>query len=91
MRERETKGQERIRRRSSKTGTETDIATIPSVVEKANAFSAGNNKACSDGGSRTNKCSDGEGTRTKDGDISQERLLCYRGEQGEKLLCLRGI
>ena len=40
----------------------------PSVAEKANTFSAGNNKACSDGGSRTNKHSNGEGTRTRDGD-----------------------
>jgi len=69
MRRRETEEQERIRRRSSKTGAETDIAMTPSVVEKANAFSADNNKACSNGGSRKNEHSNGEGTRTRDRDI----------------------
>jgi len=70
MRRREIEGQERTRKRSSKTRTEIDIATTPSVAEKANAFSAGNNKACSDGGSRMNKCSNSERTRTRDGSAS---------------------
>ena len=37
----------------------------PSVAEKANTFLAGDNKACSDGGSRTDEHSNGEGTRTR--------------------------
>jgi len=70
MRRREIEEQERIRRRSSKTGAETDIAMTPSVAEKTNAFSAGNNKTCSDGESRTNKHSNSKGTRLKDGGAS---------------------
>jgi len=70
MRRRETEGQERTGKRSSKTGAETDIAMTSSVAEKANTFLADNNKACSNGGSRMNECSNGEGTRTRDGDIS---------------------
>ena len=66
MRGGEIEGQERTRRRSSKTGAETDIAMTPSVAEKANAFSAGNNKVCSDGGSRMNKHGNSEKTRIGD-------------------------
>jgi len=70
MRGGEIDGQERIRRRSSKTRAETDIAMTPSMAEKANAFSAGDNKACSDGGSRTNEHSNSERTRTRNGSAS---------------------
>ena len=38
----------------------------PSVIDEANAFSAGDNKACFDGGSRMNKYSNGEKIRTRD-------------------------
>jgi len=62
----EIEGQEKTRRRSSKIGAETDIAIIPSMAEKANAFSADDNKTCSDGESRMNEYSDSEGTRTED-------------------------
>ena len=37
-------------------GTEDNIATTLSVAEEANAFSAGDNGACSDGRSREDKC-----------------------------------
>jgi len=37
--------------------TENNNATTTSVAEKANAFSAGDNGACSDGGSGEDKCS----------------------------------
>jgi len=40
------------------------------VAEEANALSAGNNKACSNGKSGEDKCSDGEGTKTVDGSTS---------------------
>ena len=66
MRRREIEEQKRTRRRSSKTGVETDIAITPSVVEKADAFSVSNNKAYSDRGSRTNKHGNSERTRTRD-------------------------
>ena len=42
----------------------------PSMAEKANAFSAGDNKAYSNGRSRTNKHSNGERTRIRDGSAS---------------------
>jgi len=66
MRGEEIEGQKRTRKRSSKTGTKTDIAMTPSVAEKANVFSAGGNKACSNGRSRTNECGNSEGIRTGD-------------------------
>ena len=51
--------------------TKDDIATILSVAEEANAFSAGNNGACSDGRSREDKCSGSQrcraGTKTEYG------------------------
>jgi len=37
--------------RSSKAGAKADIAMTISVAEKANALSASNNRACSNGGS----------------------------------------
>jgi len=45
---------------------------ITSVVEKANAFSADNNRACSNGKSREDKCDSSErvGTRTRTGSRS---------------------
>jgi len=70
MRRSEIERQERTRRRSSKTRVEIDIATTSSVTEKANTFSAGENKAYSNGESRTNEHSNGKGTRTRDRDTS---------------------
>jgi len=42
-------------RRSSKAGAKTDNAMTISMAEEANAFSAGNNRACSNGGSGEDK------------------------------------
>jgi len=70
MRGGEIEGQERTRRRSFKTEAETDITITPSVAEKANTFSAGDNKTCFDGGSRVNECGNSERTRTGDGGAS---------------------
>jgi len=48
------------------------VGTVTSVAEKAgNALSADDNRACSNGGSRENGCSDGRGYLKK--------LLCYKG------------
>ena len=46
-------------------GSETDMAMTPSMAEKANIFLAGDNKVCSDRGSRMNECSNGEGIKTR--------------------------
>jgi len=49
-----------------------------SVAEKANAPSAGDNRACSDGRSQKDKC--GSSARTRVGDRgSQKRFLCNGG------------
>jgi len=37
-----------------------------SVAEEANDFSAGDNRACSNGRDREDECSNGEGIRTED-------------------------
>ena len=78
-------------RRSSQAGAKTDITMTPSVTEEANAFSAGNNRACSNGRSEENEYSSGERTETRDGSTSKKGPLCYGGRQGEELLCLQGI
>ena len=42
--------------RRRKTGTETDLATTIGVAKEATIASAGNNRACSDGGSGEDEC-----------------------------------
>ena len=69
----------------------TDIAMTLSVVEKANAFSAGDNKVCSNGRSRENEYSSGKRIRTRDGDSSKKGPLYNRSGQEEELLCLQRI
>ena len=64
---RKVEKEERIRGRSSETGAKTEFAITLSMAEEANAFSAGDNSACSDGRGGENKCSDSEGTKTEDG------------------------
>ena len=44
------------------TGTETNPATTISVAEEATIASAGDNRACSDGGNRKDECGGSEGT-----------------------------
>ena len=63
----ENKREERIGRRSSKTGAKADIAMTISVAEEANTPSAGDNRACSNGRYEKDKCSSGERTETRDG------------------------
>jgi len=45
---------ERLKGKKEQTGGAIDIVTTLSVAEEANAFSVGDNRACSDGGSREN-------------------------------------
>ena len=51
--------QEGTRRRGSETGAKTELAMTFSVVEEATIASASDNRACSNGGSRENKCGSG--------------------------------
>ena len=58
----------------------TSNAMTTSVAEEAgNAISVGDNRTCSDGGSRKNKHSSSEksGTGTRD-KVAKKRLLCYK-------------
>ena len=78
-----------------KTGTETDPAMTIGMAEEATIASAGDNRACSDGGCGENECSSGKGIRTRGrieyGGTSKTRPLCYGHRSWEKLLRLRGI
>ena len=91
MRGGEIEGKERTKGGSPEAGTVTDIAMTINVAEEANASSAGANKACSNGGSRKDECSDGEGTGAGGRDAFQKRSLCYESRSRKKLLCLRRI
>jgi len=55
------------RRRSAEAGTENKLATTPSVAKKATTASAGDNRACSNGGSRKNKCGGSKRIRARGG------------------------
>ena len=70
--------EEETGRRSSETGAETDIATTMSVVEEATVSSAGDNWACSNGGSGKDECGGNKGTkgRTGCGGSSETGSLC---------------
>ena len=68
-RERKVKREEKTRRRSSEAGAKTDIAMTISVAEEANAPSAGDNRACSNGRCGKNKHGGSEGIRTGDRDF----------------------
>jgi len=61
---RKAEGKEEGRRRRAKAG-ETEPATTISVAEEATIASAGDNKACSDGGCGENECSSGEEIRAR--------------------------
>ena len=61
-----------------------------SVAEEANAL-AGNNRACSDGGNRADKCGGSERCGTRGWSPSKKGSLCYGGKSGMKLLCLWGF
>jgi len=74
--ERKQEGRRKVKReegnngRCSEAEIETSNATTLSMAEKANAFSAGDNRACSNGRSKMDECSSGEGSRAKSGDPS---------------------
>ena len=62
------------------------------MAEEANAFSVGNNRACSDKGGKKNECNDSKGAnarvRTEYEGSSQMGLLYNGGGSGKELLCL---
>jgi len=75
----EQKGGRKIEEEGSwrrKTGTETDPATTIGVAEEATITSAGNTRACSDGGCGKNKCGGHEGTGAGDRGFSKMGPLC---------------
>ena len=86
---RESKREEGTRRRGPKTGAETNIATTINVAEETTVSSAGDNRACSDGGSRKNECGGHEGAGSRGS--SKTGPLCDGHRSWKKLLCLRGI
>ena len=63
---REAKRKERGNGRSSKAGAKTELAITSSVAKEATA-SAGNNGACSDGGSGKNECGGSKGAGDRAG------------------------
>ena len=73
---RKQEGEEKVKReegdngRCSEAGAKTNNATTLSMAEKVNAFSVGNNRACSDGRSRMNEYSSGERSRARSRDLS---------------------
>ena len=69
--------EERTRGRSSEIGAKTEFATILSIAKEANAFSAGDNRACSDRRGGENKCGGSEGIG--DGGSSKKGPLYYGG------------
>jgi len=60
-----------------------------SVAEEANAFSAGNNRAYSNGESGEDKC--GSGTEIRYRCSTQKGLLCDENRPGKELLYLWGF
>jgi len=80
--------EEETGRRGSKTGAETDIAMTISVAEEATASSAGDNRACSNGRDRKDKCGGSERVGARGRDSSKTGFLCYGSGQREELLCL---
>ena len=60
----------------------TNIATTISVAEEANAPSAGNNRACSDGRSGENKCGSSERIGTRGQGSSKKGSFCNGGGLG---------
>ena len=74
--ERKQEGGRKIKReeeddgRCSEVGAEANNSTTLSMAEKAIVPSAGDNRACSDRGSRTDKHSSSERSRARSGDSS---------------------
>jgi len=77
--------------RRRKAGTTTEPATTLGVAEEATIASAGNNRACSDGGSGKDEYGGSKRCRTRGWGSSKTGPLCYGYRSGEKLLRLRRI
>ena len=73
-RRRKVEEKEGTRGRSSETGAKTEFAMTLSVAEEANAFSTGNNRACSNGRGREDKCSGSKKVRTGNRGSKKEPL-----------------
>ena len=69
----------------------TNNAMTLSVAEEANIFSAGDNRACSDGRGRKDKYGSSMGVGIGNGGFSKMGPLCDEGRQREELLCLQGF
>ena len=67
--------EEGTRRRGSETGAETEPAMTFGMAEEATIALAGDNRTCSDGGSREDKCSSSKGSRTRSKDSSEKRFF----------------
>ena len=63
----------------------------PSMAKEATTASAGNNRACSDGGNRKDECGGSEGTGVGCGGSSKKESLRYGSRLGTELLCMWGI
>ena len=57
------------------------------MAEEANTPSAGDNKACSDGGSGEDECGNGEGTRTED----RRNPYAMEVDRGRNCYACRGL
>ena len=71
---------------SKTTGAEIGNATTISMAERANGFSADNNRACSNEGSRKNKCSND--IAAAEDRVGTTQSICYGDRQREELLHL---
>ena len=68
----------------------TNSVITPSMVKEATTFSAGDNRACSDGRCGEDKCGSSKrvGGRAKYGGSSEMGPLFHRNRPGKELLCL---
>ena len=82
------------RRRRTKAG-ETEPAMTFGVAEEATIASAGDNRACSNGGSQKNEHSGSTRTESRSetecGASSKKGPFCNGGRPGQELLCMRRI
>jgi len=77
--------EKRLREKKETAGAATEYAMTISVAKEANASPAGNNRACSNRGSRKDEYSSSE--RVGNGG-SKKRLIYNRNRQRKELLCL---
>ena len=77
--------------RRREAGTTTKPAMTIGVAEEAAIASADDNRACSNGGNREDKCGSSKGCGTRGRGSSKMGPLCDGGGQGKELFCLWGI